>query len=105
MVGIVGIAAARRYQSRDASAVKYAHAFRLGWLAGPVQTILGSLVEDLLVTGPAPVPAIPITLVVTNVITACALPHFSVVEWLERTSDAALVMIRSRATFAIDVTE
>ena len=105
MVRIVGIAAAGWYQTRNATAVKDAHAFWLGWLAGPVQTVLGTLMEDLLVTCPASVSSIPTTLIIANVVTACALPHFSVVEWLERTSDAALVMIRSRATFAIDVTE
>ena len=93
MVGIVGVAAAGRYQSRDASAVEDAHAFRLGRLAGPVQAVLRSLVEDLLITRPASVPAIPIAFVVTNVVAACTLPHFSIIEWLERSGDAALVVV------------
>ena len=67
MVRIVGIAAAGWYQTRNATAVKDAHAFRLGWLAGPVQTVLGTLMEDLLVTCPASVSSIPITLVVTGI--------------------------------------
>ena len=105
MVRIVGIAAAGRYQARNTTAVKDAHAFRLGWFAGPVQTVLRSLVEYLLITGPASVSAIPIAFIIANVVTARALPHFSIIVWLERTGDAALVVVGGWATFAVNVAE
>jgi hypothetical protein len=105
MVRIVGIAAAGRHQTRNASAIEDAHAFWLRRLAGPVQTVLRSLVENLLIACPASVSAVPVTLVIANVVTTRALPHLAIVERLERTGDAAIVVIGGGATFTVNVSE
>jgi len=60
-------------------------------------------VEYFLVPGPAPVPAVPVTLIVADVVTACTLPHFSIIKWLEGPGYATLVVIGGGATFAVDV--
>ena len=44
-----------------------------------------------------------VALIVAEVVTACTLPHFSIIKWLERPGYATLVVIGGGATFAVDV--